>query len=319
MRVAVIAGGRSAEHDVSLRSAAAVSAALRERGHAVLWVEIDRDGNWSYDGETVTVTPGKGLLGAEVVFPVLHGPYGEDGIVQGLLECLAVPYVGSDVLASAVCIDKLIFKDLMATARLPQVSYAAVFAADWKADPDAVLNSLESLKLPVFVKPSRLGSSVGITKVGRQGQLASAIEAALKHDPRVIVEAMARGLEIECSLLEEDGQPTASSPGEIVIDNEWYDFEAKYTAGGMELVVPARISDAAATHVRELAQQAFQLAGCRGLARADFFVDGEEVLLNELNTMPGFTETSVYAKLFEAAGIGYGELVERLITGPRYE
>ena len=306
MRVAVLAGGRSSEHDVSIASGEAVRAGLTEAGHEPVAVEIDRDGRWRCDGAPVAVEPGRGLLGADVVFPVLHGPFGEDGTVQGLLEIADVPYVGAGVLASATCMDKLAFKDRMAVAGLPQVDYAGVRHAD---DPAV----LERLGLPVFVKPARLGSSVGISKVSAAEELSAALQAAFAHDPLVIVEAMSHGLEIECSVLG-NGDPIASEPGEIAFEAEWYDYEAKYTAGGMELVVPARIEPEVGERVRSLAVEAYRRAGCSGLARADFFVESDgSVLINELNTMPGFTATSVFAKLFAASGVEYPELVDRLL------
>jgi D-alanine-D-alanine ligase len=319
-RVAVLGGGRSSEHDVSLASAASVRAGLERAGHEVVAVDVARSGEWSCDGAPVVLTPGGGLLDADAVFPVLHGPFGEDGTVQGLLECLDVPYVGSGVLASAACMDKVVAKELLARAGLPQVDYRAVRHAQWVADPNAVLASLAALGLPVFVKPARLGSSVGIVRVADAASLADALETAFAHDPLVIVEAAASGLEIECAVLGND-DPGASTPGEIVLttasaaDGGWYDYEAKYTPGGMELVVPARIPSALAARVRELAVAAFAALGCAGLARADFFVDAasDTVLVNELNTMPGFTETSVYGKLFAASGVPYEELLTRLV------
>jgi D-alanine-D-alanine ligase len=216
------------------------------------------------------------------------------------------------VLASAVCVDKLVFKDLMAHSGLPQVDYRPVYDAVWSADPDGVLAGLEPLGLPVFVKPARLGSSVGIARVTEREQLPAALADALAHDPRAIVEAGAAGLEVECSVMGHTDAPEASQPGEIVVNAYWYDYEAKYTPGGMELVVPARISDEARERVRELARRAFTLSGCSGLARVDFFVDGGEVLVNELNTIPGFTPTSVFGKLWEASGVPYPQLLDRL-------
>jgi D-alanine-D-alanine ligase len=310
--VAVLAGGRSSEHDVSLAGGAAVADGLRAAGHDVMEVTLERDGTWLHDGEELALTPGRGLLGADVAFPVLHGPFGEDGTVQGLLELLDVPYVGSGVLASAVCLDKLVSKDLMAHAGVAQVDYAGIRAARWEAQPDAVLADLAALERPVFVKPARLGSSVGIAKVTEAGELAPALDAAFAHDPCVIVEAMSTGVEVECSVLGQTQAAQASEPGEIVISADWYDFAAKYEPGGMRLVVPARISAAACERVRATALEAFTRLRCSGLARADFFVEGDDVLLNELNTMPGFTATSVYAKLWEASGVAYEDLVERL-------
>jgi D-alanine-D-alanine ligase len=311
--VAVLSGGRSSEHDVSLAGGASVAGGLRCAGHDVLEVTLQRDGSWHHDGDELALTPGRGLLGADVAFPVLHGPFGEDGTVQGLLELLDVPYVGSGVLASAVCLDKLVSKDLMARAGLAQVDYAGVRAARWEQEPGAVLAGLAGLGRPVFVKPARLGSSVGIAKVTADGELAPALDAAFAHDPCVIVEAMSTGVEVECAVLGATQAARASQPGEIVIAADWYDFAAKYEPGGMQLIVPARISAAARERVRAMALAAFARFGCSGLARADFFVEGEDVLLNELNTMPGFTATSVYAKLWEASGVRYPELLDRLL------
>jgi D-alanine-D-alanine ligase len=311
VRVAVLAGGRSSEHEVSLSSAASVREGLRAAGHDVTWVELARDGGWSCEGEEVALRPGDGLLGADAVFPALHGPFGEDGTVQGLLELLDVAYVGSGVLASALCMDKILFKDVMGHAGLPQVPYWSLDAAAGVAlaDPSAV-------SYPCWVKPARLGSSVGIARVDAADELGPAIEAAAAHDPRVIVEAGAAGVEVECSVLGPTDAPQASQPGEILLaggEDGWYDYDAKYSPGGMELLVPARISEEARERVRRLAVTAFRLAGCSGLARADFFVDGEDVLLNELNTMPGFTQTSVYGKLWDHSGVPYPELCDRLV------
>ena len=306
MRVAVLGGGRSSEHEISLASAGAVRAGLREAGHEALDVRIGREGRWSHEGQPVVVEPAGGLLDADVVFPVLHGPFGEDGTVQGLLEMADVAYVGAGVLASALCMDKVTFKDLMAQAGVPQVDYVGLRAGD---DRSAV----ETLGTPVFVKPARLGSSVGISKVHSPDELDAALEAAFGHDPLVIVEAMSEGLEMECSVIG-NGSPEASQPGEIVVEAEWYDYEAKYTPGGMDLVVPARVEPEVRERVRSLACEVFRRVGCAGLARVDFFVeDGDRVLVNELNTMPGFTDTSVFAKLWEASGVAYPELLERLV------
>jgi D-alanine-D-alanine ligase len=306
VKVAVLSGGRSSEHDVSLRSGAAVAAGLRAAGHEATEVTIARDGRWSCAGTTVDLVPAGGLLAADAAFPALHGAFGEDGSIQGLLEWLDVPYVGSDVLASAVCMDKLTLKRLFATHGIPQVDFTAVEGPDW-------WGRCERLGLPLWVKPSRMGSSVGITRVDALDQLDEAVELALRHDPRVIVEASASGREVECSVLG-NSEPQASLPGEVVAHADWYDFEAKYTEGGMELRVPAPIGEVAIARVRELAVSVFGLAGCSGLARCDFFVEPDgEVLVNEINTMPGFTETSVYAKLLEASGTGYAELCGRLV------
>ncbi len=318
MKVAVLAGGRSSEHEVSLASGAAVRAGLQEAGHEPLEVELARDGTWRCDGAEVELRAGRGLLGADVAFPVLHGPFGEDGTVQGLLELLDVPYVGSGVLASALCLDKVVSKELFAQAGLPQVAHEAVTASGWVGDPECVLARLDGLGLPVFVKPARMGSSVGIARVAAAGELAGALTAAFAHDDHVVVEAASPGLEVECSILGHAHDATASPPGEIVLAGReygrWYDFAAKYTEGAMTLRVPAAIADRDVARVRALALEAFARAGCAGLARIDFFVEeGGRVLLNEINTMPGFTPTSVYAKLWAAGGVTYPALCDRLV------
>ena len=306
MRVAVLSGGRSSEHDVSLNSGASVIKGLEGAGHEVAEVRIGRDGRWLAAGAPVDLAPGGGLLGADAAFPVLHGAFGEDGSLQGLLEMLDLPYVGSDVLASATCMDKLTLKRLLAGQGIPQVDFVAVGEASWR-------ERCAELGTPLWVKPSRMGSSVGITRIEDLTALDGAVETALRHDPRVIVEASAHGREIECSVLGNE-DPQTSLPGELRVNAEWYDYEAKYGEGGMDLAVPAPISEIETQRVRELAAEVFTLAGCSGLARCDFFVEpGGVVLVNEINTMPGFTETSVYAKLLEASGIGYPELCDRLV------
>jgi len=306
MKVAVLCGGRSSEHEVSLRSGEAVARGLEQAGHEALPVTIARDGGWSFRGAPVELQPAAGLHGADAAFPALHGPFGEDGSVQGVLEWLDLPYVGSDVLASAVCMDKLTLKRLCAQRGLPRVEFVAAGEAGWR-------ERCAAMGTPLWVKPSRLGSSVGIGRVDSLDRLDAAVEVARRHDPRVIVEAHAAGREVEVSLLGNE-RVEASPPGEIVAHGEWYDYETKYSAGGMELIVPAALDEDTATRLRELALAAFELGGCAGLARCDFFVTpGGEVLLNELNTMPGFTETSVYSKLWEAAGLSYPDLCDRLV------
>jgi D-alanine-D-alanine ligase len=306
MLVAVLAGGRSSEHEISLRSGASVAAGLREGGHDTVEVLIGRDGRWSRDGVELELVPGSGLLGAEAVFPVLHGPFGEDGTVQGLLECLEIPYVGSDVLASAICMDKLTFKGLLALHGVPQVDFVRAGEDGWR-------ERTVQMGLPLWVKPSRLGSSVGISKVESADALEEAVARASRHDPRVIVEASAAGREVECSVLGNEEVET-SLPGEIDAHADWYDYDAKYEPGGMDLIIPARVDEGTQSRVRELAAATYRLTGCTGLARCDFFItDDRGVLVNELNTIPGFTETSVFAKLFEATGIPYPDLCDRLV------
>jgi D-alanine-D-alanine ligase len=301
VRVAVLGGGRSSEHEVSLESAASVRGGLVEAGHEPVEILIERDGRWTHEGEALALEPSAGLLGVDAVFPVLHGPFGEDGTVQGLLDLLDVPYVGAGMLSSALSMDKALFKDLMAAHGVPQGDYAV---ARFGEEPPA-------FGPPAFVKPARLGSSVGISKAVSEVELDQALALAFQHDPVVVIERLVVGMEVECSVLG-NGDPQASTPGEIVVkDRDWYDYEAKYTDGGMELVVPARtpfVED-----VRRLAVEVFKLVGCSGMARVDFFVTEEGVLVNELNTIPGFTATSVYAKLWEASGLRYPELLDRLL------
>jgi D-alanine-D-alanine ligase len=305
VRVAVLSGGRSSEHEVSLASGEAVREGLADAGHEPLDVRISREGRWTHDGGPLPLEPGGGLLGAEVAFPVLHGPFGEDGTLQGLLELVDLPYVGAGVTASAVSMDKALFKDVMSAHGVPQLDYAVV--------RDGERPRLD-FTLPAFVKPARLGSSVGISKASGSAELEESLRLAFRHDPVAVVERMAEGLEVECSVLG-NSEPQASQPGEIVVKKgDWYDYEAKYSDGGMELVVPARVPDEVRERVRELAVRVFRIVDCAGLARVDFFAEpGGEVYVNELNTMPGFTATSVYAKLFDASGIPYGELLDRLL------
>lgn len=312
MRVAVLAGGRSSEHDVSLASGEAVRAGLAAAGHEPVAVEVTREGAWRCDGATVAVEPGGGVLGADVVFPALHGPFGEDGTVQGLLEIADVPYVGAGVLASATCMDKLAFKDRMAVAGLPQVDYAALREGE-------DIGALERLGLPVFVKPARGGSSVGITRVADWSALDAALATARAADPKVLVEAAVRGREIECGVLEfPDGRVEASLPAEIRLDAEaasgWYDFDAKYLDDACEFDIPAKLDDDVSSRLRATAVDAFRALDCQGLARVDFFVgDGGTLTVNEVNTMPGFTPISMYPRMWAVTGLDYPSLLAALI------
>lgn len=334
-RVVLLAGGRSSEREVSLASGEAIAKGLHGQGHDVVRVEIGRDGRWLQvvrfgpeempTGEPISITPGEGLLGADVVFPALHGPFGEDGVIQGTLETLEIPYVGSGVAASAICLDKLLFKEVAGRAGIEQVRYVAILAADWHGDEDKrarLLDEAAALGFPSFVKPARQGSSLGISRVAEQGQLASAIEEALRFDPRVIVEAGSPGDEIEISVLGNE-ELELSQPGRLAFENDWYDFDSKYEDGGMRLIAPAPIDEALEIEIAATAARVFKLAGCSGMARVDFFVEHgadptktaepPRVLVNEINTIPGFTSTSVYAKLFEVSGLPYGELLDRLL------
>ncbi|MFA9400055.1 MAG: D-alanine--D-alanine ligase family protein [Acidobacteriota bacterium] len=318
MRVAVLSGGRSSEHRVSVNSGEAVSAGLRQAGHEVIEILIDRSGEWRLGGDPVLLVPGGGLsasgaaLEVEVAFPVLHGPFGEDGVTQGALDTAGIAYVGSDVLSSAVCMDKLSLKALCGYHGIPQVDFVHALTPGWE-------ERAAELEHPLWVKPSRLGSSVGITRVEAGSAdsdgngLEAAVAAAAAYDPRVIIEANSSGREVECSVLGNE-DPEASLPGEILADAEWYDFEAKYTDGRMQLEVPAGIGSDLVSEVRQMAADVFTLAGCSGLARCDFFVEADgRILLNEINTIPGFTETSVYSKLWEASGLTYPDLCDRLV------
>jgi D-alanine-D-alanine ligase len=306
MRVAVISGGRSSEHEISLQSGASVAEGLEAAGHEVVRIFIERDGRWRSDGGEVSLVPGDGLAGCDVAFPVLHGPFGEDGTVQGLLEVLDVAYAGPNVLSAAVAMDKLVCKRLLAYHGFPQVGFCQAGKEGWR-------DRSEEFGLPLWVKPSRLGSSVGISRVDDLAELDAAVAEAAAHDPRVIIEQHSAGREVECSVIGNE-EPETSLPGEIVPKGGWYDFESKYSEGGMELAVPAPIGETATATVRKLAAEVFLAIGNTGLARCDFFVAGDgEVLVNEINTIPGFTSTSVFGKLFEASGLSYPQLCDRLV------
>ncbi len=324
VRVAVLMGGRSSEHDVSVNSARSVIASLERGRYEVRAIEISREGRWELAPERhpeleageraprlpvpTNGHPPEPLGEVDVVFPVLHGPFGEDGTVQGLLELAGVAYVGSGVAASALCMDKDLFKSVMRDKGIPVVESVTLRARDER--PTA-----SPFGFPVVIKPARLGSSVGITIARSSEELERGIALAFRHDEKILLEEYARGTEVECSVLGNE-DPLASLPGEIVpLANDWYDYSAKYDEGGMELIVPARIGEEATRRVQELAVASFVAAECEGMARVDFFVreDGEAVV-NEVNTIPGFTATSVYAKLFEASGIPYPELLDRLVA-----
>jgi D-alanine-D-alanine ligase len=313
-------GGRSSEHEISLASARSVLESLDPERYEVREIEIGRDGRWELPrGRQEELGPGEAPLPVplngqpeplgdiDVVFPVLHGPFGEDGTVQGFLELAGVAYVGAGVTASALCMDKDLFKAVMRDKGIPVVDSITVL----ERNRGVVENPFG---LPVVVKPARLGSSVGISVAKTPEELSRGIELAFEHDEKVLLEEYVSGVEVECSVLGNE-EPIASMPGEIVpLVSDWYDFKAKYDEGGMDLIVPPRIDQRAIARVQELAVAAFVASDCEGMARVDFFVreDGE-VLVNELNTIPGFTSTSVYAKLFEASGIPYAELLDRLV------
>ncbi len=336
IRVAVLLGGRSSEHSISCISARSIIEALDPRRYEVTAIGIARDGRWvaAADGglgileqngplpEVSSTAPTADLaasLAVDVVFPVLHGPWGEDGSVQGLLETVGVPFVGSGVLSSAVSMDKGYMKTVLAAAGLDAGSYVVVTDREWLSDPGQALARIHALGLPVFVKPARAGSSLGIVKVSRTDDLPAAVESARTHDPRIIVEAaVAPAREVECGVLVDAvGTPLASRCAEIIVNerHEFYDFEAKYLDDSATLVVPADLPDGVEARVREMAVKAYDALGCDGLARADFFVrpDGS-VVINEVNTMPGFTSISMYPRMWNATGVTYPELVDRLVA-----
>jgi D-alanine-D-alanine ligase len=293
----VLRGGRSSEHDVSLESARSVIDGLDPDRYDVVAIDIPREGPWLLAAEDAAML--------DVVFPVLHGPFGEDGAVQGLLELAGVAYVGAGVTASALAMDKDLFKSVMRDKGVPVARSLTLRTGEAAGSP---------FGYPCVVKPARLGSSVGISIVGSETELPAALELAFAHDEKVLVEELLDGVEVECSVLG-NADPVASVPGEIVpLASDWYDYEAKYAEGGMELVIPPRVSAESSARVQELAVAAFFASDCEGMARVDFFVrPGGDVVVNELNTIPGFTATSVYSKLFAASGIGYPELLDRLV------
>jgi D-alanine-D-alanine ligase len=320
LRVAVLLGGRSSEHEISVTSGRSVLAALNPARYEARTVEIGRDGRWELTSGSEPQTPVETLpvpttaaqpatlADVDVVLPILHGPFGEDGTVQGLLELADVPYVGAGVAASAVCMDKDLTKAVLRARGVPVTRSVTIREGDPIDHPFAY---------PVFVKPARLGSSVGISKVREPEALEPAVALARRHDDKVLVEEFIDGVEVECGVLG-NRSPIASLPGEIVAHGfsgeDWYDFSAKYDDGGMDLIVPPRIPGEVVSRVQEICVDAFIATECEGMARVDCFVTGDgEVLINELNTIPGFTPTSVYAKLFEESGIPYGELLDRLI------
>ena len=344
-RLAVIFGGRSAEHEVSLASAQSVIEALDPERYEVLAIGIDKRGRWhrirALPGRSegggalpdVRVEDGPGIALArqpgdrvlvdddgtrneiDVVFPVLHGPYGEDGTIQGMLELAGIPYVGAGVLGSAVGMDKAVQKVLFAAAGLPVGPYEVVHEREWEEDRESVEARVAGLGLPVFVKPATLGSSVGITKVKTLDDLAAAMEEALSYARKAVVERSEEAArEIECAVLGND-DPVASVPGEVVVsDAEFYDYRAKYIDDGAELEIPAKLSQEVTAEIQRMAVAAFRAIDAAGMARVDFFVRGpDEIILNEINTIPGFTSISMYPKMWESSGLTYSELVDRLV------
>jgi len=344
-RVAVVFGGRSAEHEISVSSARSVVGALDPERYDVVLIGIDKAGRWHLvpelpvrppadppvlaavgveEGRDVSLSRVPGAPGLveeggavrelDVVFPVLHGPFGEDGTIQGMLELAGVPYVGAGVLASAVGMDKAVQKVLFVAAGLPVVAHEVVHDREWHEDREGVEARAQALGLPLFVKPATLGSSVGITKVKRAEDLPGAVDEALSHARKALLERSMDGYrEIECAVLGND-DPVASLPGEIEPGAEWYDYRAKYLEEGTTLHVPADLPDAVVERIQRMAVVAFQAIDGAGMARVDFFYrDPDEVVVNEINTIPGFTAVSMYPRMWEASGLSYAELVDRLV------
>jgi D-alanine-D-alanine ligase len=332
-RVAIICGGKSSEHEISCVSANGILNAIdRSKFEPVLigitksgkWLLLPDDSNFSIVNGALPTVPESGIevsitslglvaggkqLAIDVAFPVLHGPYGEDGTIQGLFEMIGIKYVGSGVLASAVSMDKSYAKPIFAAAGLGVAAGIVVTSKNFELP--------SSLTFPLFVKPARSGSSRGTTKVKQKSDLVSAVEHALSFDTKVIIEQAVVGKEIECAVLQADGKITASEVGQISISSkfEFYDFQAKYLDNSMELIVPAELPAGVQSKIQQAAITAFNAAGCEGLARVDFFYSTQgEIIINEINTMPGFTPTSVYPKLIEKNGINYQELITKLIT-----
>ena len=346
IRVGVLFGGRSAEHEVSVTSARSLLEAIDRDKYDVTLIGIDRQGRWLLAADAATMLAAGRVEGEDagvqvaldyggghelvyqdgaqagpagkldVVFPLLHGPYGEDGTVQGLLELADVAYVGAGVLGSAVAMDKDMMKRVLRAEGIPQVAHAAVLRSRWRAQRQAVEDEIErDLAYPVFVKPANLGSSVGISKVGDRAGFAAAMEMAIRYDRKVVVEADAGAgsREFECSVLGYE-EPIASVVGEVVPGNEFYDYDAKYRDDNSELIIPADLDDATTARIQRLARQTFLAVEAAGLARVDFFVTADgAVLVNEINTIPGFTPISMYPKLWDASGIPYPELIDRLL------
>jgi D-alanine-D-alanine ligase len=342
LRVGVLFGGRSGEHEVSLASAASVMRALDPEKYEAIPIGISKDGRWllgaaaerllpevlrtgqrvvlAADPNTAALVPlgdapVKPGVRMDVVFPVLHGTFGEDGTVQGLLELAGLPYVGAGVLGSAVGMDKDVQKRLLAQARIPVTEFLTVPRSQWEREPKKVERAIERrFRYPVFVKPATLGSSVGMTKAHDRGELRNALDLAAEFAQKIVVERAIVGREIEVSVLG-NTEPKASIPGEIIPHREYYDYAAKYLEEGTRLVIPAKLTREQVKRLQDYAVRAFLAIECRGMARVDFFLERRtgRILLNELNTIPGFTAISMYPKLWEASGIGYRELVDRLI------
>ncbi len=350
IRLGILFGGRSGEHEVSLTSAASVIAALDRDKYEIVPIGITREGHWRIgasaeklletpralpaileNGKPVTasVDPTQPALivlnsqsasrdvapAVDVVFPLLHGTFGEDGTVQGLLELAGIPYVGAGVLGSAAGMDKDVMKRLFRDAGLPVVPWVVVLRGEWESEPARIRKRIaKTLRYPLFVKPANLGSSVGISKAHKPAELGASMDLAARYDRKIIVENGVDAREIECSVLGND-RPEASVPGEVIPVNEFYDYEAKYVKEGSELVIPAKLTRAQTKRVRDYAVRAFRAVDCAGMGRVDFLVGRKsgKIYVNEINTIPGFTPISMYPKMWEASGLPYSKLLDRLI------
>jgi D-alanine-D-alanine ligase len=326
--VAVIFGGKSGEHEVSLVSAASVLREIPRDKYEAVEVGIDKEGRW-YRGEGVmsALTAGsvdgleavsfeKALEGCDIAFPVLHGPFGEDGTIQGLFEMLGMAYVGCGVLASSACMDKIICKDVLAQAGVPVVPYVSFLRSEWETGSDKWIARVDKeIDYPCFVKPSNMGSSVGITKVADSNGIKEAIDLACKFDSRILVEKAVNAREIECAVLGND-EPEAAELGEILVGGEFYDYNDKYVDGKSSTQVPVEdLNDDKKSEIGDLCVRAYKAMDCSGLSRVDCFLDRDsgDIYLNEINTLPGFTSISMYPKMWQASGVTYPELIDRLI------
>ena len=339
-RVAIICGGRSSEHEISCISAAGVLSAIDRSKYQPVLIGISKAGKWfllpddyslALSGGVLPTIPNEGVsvalsidgfsaegknLNIDIVFPLLHGPYGEDGTIQGLLEIADIPYAGSGVLASAVAMDKSFAKPIFASHGIKVAAGFVAREKEWQKDSAAIQTRADQLGYPVFVKPARGGSSRGTTKVKSAAEFAGALKEAYKFDTKALIEQEIRGAEIECAVLEIDGVAKASLVGQIKIDSkfEFYDFEAKYLDGATTIVLPAPIDQKISDEIRAKAVDAFISLGCSGLARVDFFLTANnEIVINELNTMPGFTATSVFPKMWAATGVAYTDVISHLM------
>lgn len=316
LNLCIIFGGKSSEHEVSLVSARSIYANVNRAKYRLHMIKIEKDGSWNYKGDDFDSAGEKISIGdlekfnIDVAFPVLHGKFGEDGTMQGLFEIMGIPYVGSGVIGSAVCMDKCVAKILFAHAGISQANWITV-----RRGEDKTNEIVDILGFPCFVKPANAGSSVGVSKASDINELHAGIAAALEHDDKVLIEQAINAREVECSVMGNANPVVADVLGEIVPAKEFYDYEAKYQDASSKLIIPADVSSDTAAKIKEYATAAYKICECRGLARVDFFVEKEtgEIYLNEINTMPGFTDISMYPKLWDASGLGYAELIDRLI------